>query len=545
MSQAQNSDSMSQQETSERESKDDFSKVPAAPLEDSEKPHVYLVLTFITFLISFGAFIYGWDSGTISGIVNTPDYLSRFGQWSSKDKDYYLSEVRMGLIVSIFNIGATFGGITLGRLADKWGRRIGVMLSTCVYIVGCVIQISSSHSWVQYFIGRILSGLSVGCNCVVCPMYISELSPRSIRGTMVTVYQLMQSGGLFLGYCACYGSYHNFSDSRQWRIPLGLCFAFALLLILGLAFAPESPRFLVKAERFDEAKKSLSRVTGASEDSSFISSEIEDLAAGVEAERIAGSSSWGELVTGKPKIFYRVVMGVMLQALQQLTGDNYFFYYSNTIFHAVGMSDSYLTSIVIGAVFFGSTVVPLYVMDHFGRRVTLLSGTAGMMVCLVVFASIGTKALYPGEYGVNPNKSVGDGMIFLACLFMFFFAYSFGPGPYVITSESYPLRLRAKGIAIASMGNWLWGFLIGFFTPFITGKIHFAYGYVFFGCTVFAFIFIFTCVPETKGLRLEDVDELYRNLRPGFAWQAKVEPKFPDAETAVGTIDNVKANAAE
>ncbi|QPG75910.1 hypothetical protein FOA43_003296 [Brettanomyces nanus] len=517
-------------ETSEKEN---ILSNDAPAAKDSQIPKEehgsYLALTIITFLISFGAFIYGWDSGTISGIVNTPDYLERFGQWSDSDKDYYLSEVRMGLIVSIFNMGATFGGVTLGRLGDMWGRREGILFSTCIYIVGTVIQIAANHSWVQYFVGRILTGLSVGCNCVLCPMYISELAPMDIRGTMVTVYQLMQSAGLFLGYCACYGSNKNYIDSRSWRIPLGLCFAFALLLICGLIFAPESPRFLVKNNRIDRAKHSLSRVTRVPDASPLIQREIDALLEGVEAEELAGNSSWKELVTGRPKIFYRVVMGVILQALLQLTGANYFFYYSNTVFASVALDNSYVTSIIIGVVFFGSTFVPLYTMDHFGRRVTLLVGSAALAICLLVFATIGVKALYPHEYGVDPKKSVGGGMIFLVCLYMFFFSISWGPGPYVVVSESYPMRIRAKGMAIASMGNWLWGFLIGFFTPFIAGAIHFAYGYVFFGCMVFGFIFIFTCVPETKGLALEDVDELYRKLKPGFAWR-KIEIEGHDGE---------------
>ncbi|QPG74638.1 hypothetical protein FOA43_001970 [Brettanomyces nanus] len=517
-------------ETSEKEN---FLGKDASTTKDSQAPvevrGSYLALTAITFLISFGAFIYGWDSGTISGIVNTPDYLQRFGEWSKSDQDYYLSEVRMGLIVSIFNMGAAFGGVTLGRLGDMWGRREGIMFSTCIYIVGTVIQMAASHSWVQYFIGRILTGLSVGCNCVLCPMYISELAPMAIRGTMVTIYQLMQSAGLFLGYCACYGSNKGYTDSRSWRIPLGLCFAFALLLICGLIFAPESPRYLVKKNRVDKAKHSLSRVTRVPESSPLIQREIDSLLEGIEIEKRAGNSSWKELLTGKPKIFYRVVMGVMLQTLQQLTGDNYFFYYSNTVFKSVGLNDSYVTSIIIGVVFFVSTFVPLYTMDRFGRRVTLLVGSAAMLICLLVFATIGVKSLFPGEYGVNPKKSVGDGMIFLVCLFMFFFSATWGPGPYVVVSESYPMRIRAKGMAIASIGNWLWGFLIGFFTPFIAGAIHFAYGYVFFGCTLFGFIFVFTCVPETKGLRLEDVDELYSKLKPGFAWR-KIEIGKDDTE---------------
>jgi SP family sugar:H+ symporter-like MFS transporter len=109
----------------------------------------------------------------------------------------------------------------------------------------------------------------------------------------------------------------------------------------------------------------------------------------------------------------------------------------------------------------------------------------------------------------------------LACFFIFFFATTWGPCVFVVVSETYPLRIRSKGMAIATGANWIWGFLIAFFTPFITGAIHFAYGYVFFGCVVFSLFFVFAFVPETKGLSLEDVDEMYTHYTPGLAFMKK------------------------
>ncbi|VUG20132.1 HXT7 [Brettanomyces bruxellensis] len=497
----------------------------AAPIEDKSS---YLFAGVMCLLIAFGGFVFGWDTGTISGFVNMPDFLRRFGQWSDADNEYYLSKVRTGLIVSIFNIGCAFGGVTLAKTGDVYGRKKGLMVTMVIYIVGIIIQIASSHSWIQYFIGRIVSGFAVGSTSILCPMFISETSPKAIRGACVSCYQLMITLGIFLGYCTDYGTYHNYDDSRQWRIPLGLCFAWALFMIFGMTLMPESPRFLVEKKRMEEAKKSVAKVNKSAPDSDFTLQEVNRIIDAIETEALAGNASWGELFTGKPKIFYRLVMGIMLQSLQQLTGDNYFFYYGTTIFKSVGMNDSFLTSIILGVVNFASTFPSLYVVDHFGRRWTLLGGCIGMMVCLVIFASLGVKALYKGAYGVDPNTGAGDGMIFLACLYIFFFATTWGPTVFVVVSETYPLRIRSKGMGLAQSANWLWGFLIAFFTPFITGAIHFAYGYVFFGCVVFAFFYVATCVPETKGMSLEDVDELYRHFTPGTAFLSK----FSNAEKA-------------
>lgn len=472
---------------------------------------------FLCCLIGFGGFVFGWDTGTVGSFVNMPEFVRRFGQISGSGEPY-VSKVRTGLMISIFNIGCAIGGVTLGRTGDMYGRKKGLMMTMVVYIVGIVIQIASVSSWVQYFIGRIVSGLAVGSISVLAPMFISETAPKAIRGTLVSIYQLMITAGIFLGYCTCYGTFHNYTDSRQWRIPLGLSFAWALFMIFGMTFTPESPRFLVEIENFEEAKISLAKANSVDVNSEFVASELEKIIAGVEAEKAAGTASWSELITGKPKIFYRLFIGIMLQSLQQLTGNNYFFYYGTSIFKSVGLSDSFETSIVLGIVNFGSTFLALYVIDHFGRRKTLLTGSAGMSVCLLIFACIGVKSLYKDGYGSEANKPAGDAMIFLSCFFIFFFAITWAPGVFVVVSETYPTRMRSKGMAIASAANWIWGFLIAFFTPFITDAIHFAYGFVFFGCVLFSFFFVFAFVPETKGLSLEDVDDLYRNYTPGLAF---------------------------
>ncbi|CDK24855.1 unnamed protein product [Kuraishia capsulata CBS 1993] len=484
-----------------------------------EKPATaYLLVSILCLLVAFGGFVFGWDTGTISGFVNMSDFKARFGQ--QKDNgEYYLSNVRTGLIVAIFNVGCAIGGITLGRLGDIYGRKKGISIVMVVYVVGIIIQIASVSSWVQYFIGRIISGLAVGAISVLCPMFISETSPKQIRGTLVSCFQLMITLGIFLGYCTTYGT-KSYSNSVQWRVPLGLCFAWALLLMFGMMLMPESPRYLVEYGKIEEARASLARVNKVTVDHPFVNDEIDNIYNGIEREKLAGNGSWADLFTGKPKIFYRVFVGVLLQSLQQLTGNNYFFYYGTTVFKAVGMNDSFETSIVLGIVNFASTFVGLWVIERFGRRKTLLGGSVLMTACLVVFASVGVARLYPNGYDQPTSKGAGNCMITFACFFIFSFATTWAPGVYVVVSETYPLRVRQKGMAVATAANWMWGFLIAFFTPFITQAIHFAYGYVFMGCVIFSLFFVYFCVPETKGLTLEEVDDMYdQKFTPGLAFK--------------------------
>ncbi|CAI4509260.1 BGN_3a_G0024110.mRNA.1.CDS.1 [Saccharomyces cerevisiae] len=435
------------------------------------------------------------------------NFIRRFGSTRANGTTY-LSDVRTGLMVSIFNIGCAIGGIVLSKLGDMYGRKIGLMTVVVIYSIGIIIQIASIDKWYQYFIGRIISGLGVGGITVLAPMLISEVSPKQLRGTLVSCYQLMITFGIFLGYCTNFGT-KNYSNSVQWRVPLGLCFAWSIFMIVGMTFVPESPRYLVEVGKIEEAKRSLARANKTTEDSPLVTLEMENYQSSIEAERLAGSASWGELVTGKPQMFRRTLMGMMIQSLQQLTGDNYFFYYGTTIFQAVGLEDSFETAIVLGVVNFVSTFFSLYTVDRFGRRNCLLWGCGGMICCYVVYASVGVTRLWPNGQDQPSSKGAGNCMIVFACFYIFCFATTWAPVAYVLISESYPLRVRGKAMSIASACNWIWGFLISFFTPFITSAINFYYGYVFMGCMVFAYFYVFFFVPETKGLTLEEVNTLW------------------------------------
>ena len=467
----------------------------------------YWTVMCLCLMIAFGGFIFGWDTGTISGFINQTDFKRRFGQ-EQRDGSYQLSDVRTGLIVGIFNIGCAVGGLTLGRLGDIYGRRIGLMCVILVYIVGIVIQIASIDKWYQYFIGRIVSGMGVGGVAVLSPTLISEISPKHLRGTCISFYQLMITLGIFLGYCTNYGT-KKYSNSIQWRVPLGLCFAWAIFMIVGMVMVPESPRFLVEKGRYEEARRSLAKSNKVTVTDPGVVSEVDAITANMEAERAAGNASWSELFSNKGAILPRVIMGVVIQSLQQLTGCNYFFYYGTTIFNAVGMEDSFETSIVLGIVNFASTFVALYIVDKFGRRKCLLWGSASMAICFVIFATVGVTRLWPHGKDQPSSQSAGNVMIVFTCFFIFCFAITWAPIAYVIVAESYPLRVKNRAMAIAVGANWIWGFLIGFFTPFITSAIGFSYGYVFMGCLVFSFFYVFFFVCETKGLTLEEVNEMY------------------------------------
>ncbi|CCH61250.1 hypothetical protein TBLA_0E01970 [Henningerozyma blattae CBS 6284] len=495
---------------------------PEALVEPEKNKWKYTTVCIMCLMVAFGGFMTGWDIGTIGGFMAQTDFIRRFGTLGPNNV-YYLSKIRMGLLVSIFNIGCAVGSVTLGKLGDIYGRRWGLILATIIFVIGVLIEITSVDKWYQYFIGRIIAGIGMGLIAVLSPMLISEVAPKELRGAMVSCYQLMITFGIFLGNCCNYGT-KSYSNSAQWRIGVGLQFLWSIIMVCAMMFVPESPRYLIQKGKTEQAKISIARSNKVDIDSVITQREFEIVYSAVEAEREAGVAGWKEIFETKNKTFQRVLMGMVVLGLQQLSGANYFFYYGSTIFNAVGLDDAFQTAIIFGVVNFASTFVALYVVDKFGRRLCLLVGAAALSCCMLVFATIGVTSLYPNGWDSPTSKWAGDVMIVFSCLFIFFFATSWAPIPFVILSETFPLRIRSKGMALGTVSNQLWNFMVGFFTPWITGAIHFYYGYVFLGCCVFAFFYVFFFVPETKGLVLEDINLLWEEGVPPWKSVAWVPP---------------------
>ena len=468
----------------------------------------YLIIYLLCYPVSFGGFLPGWDSGITAGFINMDNFKMNFGSYKHSTGEYYLSNVRMGLLVAMFSVGCSIGGVAFARLADTLGRRLAIVIVVLVYMVGAIIQISSNHKWYQYFVGKIIYGLGAGGCSVLCPMLLSEIAPTDLRGGLVSLYQLNMTFGIFLGYCSVYGT-RKYDNTAQWRVPLGLCFLWALIIIIGMLLVPESPRYLIECERHEEARASIAKINKVSPEDPWVLKQADEINAGVLAQRELGEASWKELFSVKTKVLQRLITGILVQTFLQLTGENYFFFYGTTIFKSVGLTDGFETSIVLGTVNFFSTIIAVMVVDKIGRRKCLLFGAAGMMACMVIFASIGVKCLYPHGQDGPSSKGAGNAMIVFTCFYIFCFATTWAPVAYIVVAESFPSKVKSRAMSISTACNWLWQFLIGFFTPFITGSIHFYYGYVFVGCLVAMFLYVFFFLPETIGLSLEEIQLLY------------------------------------
>ncbi|KAL4811559.1 hypothetical protein BDV18DRAFT_156145 [Aspergillus unguis] len=506
-----------------------------AGLDDRPVPFVTWRSLALGAFVSIGGIIFGYDTGQISGFLEMDEFKQRFGQLQS-DGTYAFNNVRSGLIVSMLSIGTLLGALMAGPLADKIGRKWSIFTWCIVIHVGLIIQISSPRpKWYQFMMGRFVTGFGVGACSLLVPLYQGETSPKQIRGAMVCSYQLFVTLGIFVAYCINYGT-ESMNNSASWRIPLGITFLWALLLGTGIIFFPESPRYNYRHGRTDRAKKTMSQLYGVPPNHRIVIEELNEVKEQLEAESASkgGFYGWVEMFQG-PRMKYRIILGIVLQALQQLTGANYFFYYGTVVFNGAGIENTFVTQMILGGVNFGTTFFGLYVVEHFGRRKSLVTGGIWMFVNFMVFASVGHFSLNVDDPPSTPGA--GKAMVVFACLFITGFATTWGPMIWAIVAELYPSRYRAKAMAMATASNWLWNFLISFFTPFITSDIDFAYGYVFAGCLFAAVLIVYFFVLEGKGKTLEEMDMMYVMRVPPWKSSKWVPPPPEERVTTAHLLD--------
>ena len=231
------------------------------------------------------------------------------------------------------SIGTLIGALVAAPVADHFGRKLSVSLWALVVSVGFVIQISSNTAWYQVMIGRFIAGLGVGALSLLVPMYQAETAPPWIRGALISTYQLFITLGIFLAACFNFATYeHNRDSTASWRIVIGIGWAWTLILGLGILLFPETPRYAYRKGRTEEAKQTLMKVYGAPAHHYAIHTQLEEIEAKLHAESTIKGNPVSEFIKmwKAPRMAYRIGLGVTLQALQQLTGANYFFYYGTT-----------------------------------------------------------------------------------------------------------------------------------------------------------------------------------------------------------------------
>ncbi|KAI5849899.1 general substrate transporter [Tricharina praecox] len=459
----------------------------------------------IGLFVAFGGILFGYDTGTISGILAMDRFKEQFARSRDADGNPYITSSEQSLIVSILSAGTFFGALGASQLADKIGRRWGLITSCIVFSVGVVLQTIATEQNL-FVAGRAVAGFGVGLLSAIVPLYQSESAPKWIRGTIVGCYQWAITMGLFLASCANQGSM-NRDDSGAYRIPIAIQFLWAIILAGGMLILPETPRYLIMKDDYDGASKALSRLRKLPVDDHSLMTELDEIRANHEYEMRLGKGTW--LDCFKAGMFKRTFTGCAIQALQQLTGVNFIFYYGTTFFISAGIKNAFTIALITNLINVFATIPGLWLVEKLGRRQLLLWGAVGMTVFHFIVAIVGVAA----DGAVASNV-----LIAFVCFFIAFFAASWGPVAWVVTGEIFPLKTRAKSLSLTTASNWLFNWALAYSTPYLVdkgpesadlgSKVFFIWG----GCTAVAIVFVYFFIYETKGLSLEEVDELYHSV---------------------------------
>lgn len=452
-----------------------------------------------------------------------PHVINEFAGEGAKEIPEWMSS----LITSILSAGTFIGALIAGDLADHFGRRTTIIAGCGIFMIGIVLQ-TASTGYQLLTAGRAIAGVGVGFVSAIIILYMSEIAPRKIRGALVSGYQFCITIGLLLASCVCYATQDR-TDSGSYRIPIAIQFAWALILAGGLFLLPESPRYFVKKGRADRAALALGRIRGQPADSPYIKDELAEIVANFEYEQSLRPSNtyfgtWATCFSGglrRPNSNLRLtILGTSLQMMQQWTGINFIFYFGTVFFKRLGtISNPFLISLITTLVNVCSTPISFWTIERFGRRPLLIWGALGMCICEFIVGIIGTAK--------PTDLTVAKVQIAFICIYIFFFASTWGPGAWVVIGEIFPIPIRARGVALSTASNWLWNCIIAVITPYMVGenrgnlgsKVFFIWGSLCACCFVYAYFLVW----ETKGLTLEQVDQMMEECgspRRSAGWRA-------------------------
>lgn len=470
--------------------------------------------------VSSGGLLFGYDVGVINGILAMDVFQNDFAtdQTCRDENDHIdLCPIDSSLIVAILSGGAVVGSILAAPAGDSIGRRKTLFLAVVTFCIGAIFQVCAQAT-PMLLVGRALAGVAVGATSVLVPLYQSETAPKWIRGSIICAYQLSITVGI-LGATIINVITSGMNSAAAYRIPLGLQLVPGVILAFGIMLLPETPRFLVKKGRNDDAGISLSRFRRLDITHPALVNELQEIIANHQYEMTLGQDTYRALFTSNSSLGHRTLTGCVLQMLQQLTGINFVMYYGTTFFSRSGVSNPFIINLIMIIVNCVCTIPGLIVIESWGRRKLLMAGALGMAVCQFIIGAVSTANEKSSQDLGNASNMA---LIVCCAINVFFYASSWGPVTWVVTSEIFPLKLRAKAMSVSTTANWLLNFAVAYAPPFILGRRADAFGlkifFIWGTFCILAIVFVWFMVYETSRMTLEQIDEMYE--RVSHAWES-------------------------
>ena len=453
-------------------------------LLNQEKGSILYVMR-VCLVAALGGLLFGYDTGVINGAIGP------------LKEHFALDASGEGWATGCALLGCAIGAALAGVLSDRLGRKKVLIVSAILFLISAV-GTALPKDITTFIIFRVIGGVGVGAAAMSSPMYIAEISPARIRGRMVSVNQFAIVTGFLVVYFANY--FIALQGDSAWNQQIGWRWMFgsesipALILLVLLFFVPESPRWLTKQNRSDEALEILTRVDGAA----YADAELTEI-----KDALAHESGSLRLLL-QPGMKIVLVIGIVLAVLQQVTGINVFLYFGTEIFKQMGSETNaaLLQTVIVGAVNLSFTVIAIWTVDRLGRRPLMMIGSAGMGLSLL---AMGLAAYF---------ETTGLWILLFILGYIACFALSVGPVTWVILSEIFPTRIRGRAMAIATVCLWVANYAISQTFPmmednrWLLDKFHHAFPFWLYGvfCVVLC-VFVTRFVPETKGKTLEEIEK--------------------------------------
>lgn len=460
---------------------------------------------------SMGSIFFGWDTGLMGGILTLKSFQDYFGIDKLPKSDQANFN---GNIVSVMQAGCIFGVLMTSWASSHFGRKRSLIASGAIYTIGSMIQavagLGSSQAValrVLYF-SRVFAGIGVGMVSALAPSYISECMPRHIRGRCTGLVQFSDNIGMMLSFWVNYSASINipYSD-MQWRMPLIVQLVPGVLFILLMIPQPESPRWLVEQERYDEAARTLAYVVRTSVDDKAVLITLDEIKADFIGKQRTSLVTQFRMMGESRQVALRCLIPSILTFLQQWTGTNAINYFSPQIFAALGITGTasglFATGIYGLVKVFAVGFTLAFAVESWGRKLCLFVGAVGQGLTMLWIGGFG--AIHP-QSTIVPASYVS---IVAVYLYAVFYCIGWGPLPWVVASEIAPNHVRAATLTVAVSINWLFSFTISRLTPVMLEKITYGTFLLFGMCCMIASAWTYFFLPETKGYALEDIKYLF------------------------------------